>query len=242
MTFLGVDKYEDLPIIFKKTEQQMSNIQIKISELTNDIDILEEKKQILNKKIAFLEKTEEKTSNDRDTFQEVKRRNISALKTQIKELEDDILTKRDLFIKLQPSTDKYLQKLSETYLADYVNNKNKIDSSVQYNEKNITKLISNVQDYYKLIQMFEQAMKEKDMSYGDRESERIRKEIKIKLENFNSKKMLNSQLYESMRTDSKSGLNYEEIIKKSSDLMMSHMFGSSNTSISMQKDRKDTNL
>ena len=65
--------------------------------------------------------------------------------------------KREVFKRIQPITDEYLSKLGESYLADFVPNKANVDREIQYNEQTVNKYLSNVQDYYKLIQTWDEA-------------------------------------------------------------------------------------
>ena len=93
--------------------------------------------------------------------------------------------KRNLFKKIQPFTDEYLIKLNGTYLSEYVPNKYQIDKDLIYNEISVLKFVVNAEDYYNLIQMFDEAMKEKAKGQNDNsEIDRLRNEIRIKLENF----------------------------------------------------------
>jgi len=51
---LGIDDYTELPVVLEKMEEQMSSIEMFISKLTNDLDLLEEKKRNLELKIQKL--------------------------------------------------------------------------------------------------------------------------------------------------------------------------------------------
>ena len=44
--FLGIDDYKELPVVLEKMEEQITSIEMYISKLTNDLDILDEKKRI----------------------------------------------------------------------------------------------------------------------------------------------------------------------------------------------------
>ena len=54
MKFLGVEDYEELPIIYKKTEEQVADVQMHICELENEKHKKEETKQMLLEKIEIL--------------------------------------------------------------------------------------------------------------------------------------------------------------------------------------------
>ena len=60
MKFLGVEDYSELPIIYKKTEEQFSNVQIYIRNLMNTKHNKEEEKENLINQIKLLEKNQEK--------------------------------------------------------------------------------------------------------------------------------------------------------------------------------------
>ncbi len=54
MKFLGIDDYSDIPVVLEKMDDQERSIETLISNLTNDIDILNDKKRLLEYKIDQL--------------------------------------------------------------------------------------------------------------------------------------------------------------------------------------------
>jgi hypothetical protein len=54
MKFLGIDDYSDIPIVLEKMEDQERSIETLISNLINDIDLLNDKKRLLEFKIEQL--------------------------------------------------------------------------------------------------------------------------------------------------------------------------------------------
>ena len=174
------------------------------------------KKEIIQQKIKLLSKKKEVNLKDKDTFVDNKTKSIQRLTEEITNIKKDIEHKRNLFKLLQPTTDEYLLKLNDTYLSEYIPNKNQIDKTLIYNELSVLKFISNVEDYYKLIQMFDIAMKEKAKGNTNNEIDQLRNDIKIKPENFQKEKIMNNSLYSTMKIDTKSGMNYDEIIKRTS--------------------------
>jgi hypothetical protein len=52
--YLGTDNYESLPFILEKMETQMSSIEMFISKLNNEQDVLEEEKREYEEKIRIL--------------------------------------------------------------------------------------------------------------------------------------------------------------------------------------------
>ena len=153
------------------------------------------KKEIIQQKIKLLSKKKEVNLKDKDTFVDNKTKSIQRLTEEITNIKKDIEHKRNLFKLLQPTTDEYLLKLNDTYLSEYIPNKNQIDKTLIYNELSVLKFISNVEDYYKLIQMFDIAMKEKAKGNTNNEIDQLRNDIKIKLENFQKEKIMNNSLY-----------------------------------------------
>ena len=51
---MGIDDYQELPIVLEKMEDQMSSIEMFLSKLTNELDLLEEKKRTIEYKIQSL--------------------------------------------------------------------------------------------------------------------------------------------------------------------------------------------
>ncbi len=52
--YLGIDDYKELPVVLEKMEEQITSIEMFISKLTNELDILEEKKRLLDERILKL--------------------------------------------------------------------------------------------------------------------------------------------------------------------------------------------
>ena len=218
LLFLGIDDYEDLPIVYRKAVDQLSNIEMYLSQLSNECDNLRTQKEILMNKIAFLSDKKKSQGNDKTSFIEEKQNIVDTLTKDIKNVEEDIENKRNLFKRIQPGTDDYLLKLNETYLSEYVPDKCQIDKQLEYNEKSVTKFISSVEEYYLLIQMYQKSMEEKKKGENN-EIDRLRDEIKMKLENFKRENLIDNNLCNSMKLESKNGVNFEDIIKRSSDFI-----------------------
>ena len=51
---MGIDDFQELPVVLDKMEEQMSSIDMFISKLTNEVDTLEEEKKIIDYKIQAL--------------------------------------------------------------------------------------------------------------------------------------------------------------------------------------------
>ena len=219
LLYLGIDDYDDLPLVFKKGQDQLTNVNAYLANVINDIHDLKTQKELLKYKINYL--SEKKIGNVNDKSESIKKREeaITELNANINRYNQAIENKRNLFKRIQPETDKYLTELNNTYLSEYVHDKCQIDSNLAYNEKTVYKFMSNVEEYYKLIQTFEQAMEDKKKGEEVQELEKLRKEMANKLCLFDKEKLLTESLYTSMKMDSKIGITFDDIIKRSSKMI-----------------------
>jgi len=213
--FLGLDNFSELPTVFKKTEQQISNINFYNEKLDLQIDELEQRRDSIIEKIKLLSGKQTENISNKSKFKEQKQQSIKVIENLIQNFEGDMEHKRELFLRIQPITDKYLARLSETYLVDFIPNKANIDPDIDYNEQTVNKYMSNVQDYYKLIQSWDEANKS---AKGDdnRELDKLREEMKQKLGGFEKNRIISKKLVTSMKNELKGGMNIEDIIKKAS--------------------------
>ena len=215
MKFLGLYSYDELPIIFQKNEDQISSIEMYISELTNEKNSKEEHKKNLENQIKELEEKIDKREFEKTGFKNIKESNIKELENKIKEVEDDIKEKRDFFEKLKPDTEKFLNKMNNTYVRDYVPNIISL-KDLKYSEDNIKLIIDNIQNYYTLITEFKQSFKEKHEDNVNSEIDKLREDMKNKLENFkkeNYSKKLKKDL-------SNYGQNYDETIRRTAETIV----------------------
>ena len=219
LLYLGIDDYDDLPLVFKKGQEQLTNVNAYLANVINDIHDLKTQKELLKYKINYL--SEKKIGNVNNKSESIKKREeaITELNANINRYNQAIENKRNLFKRIQPETDKYLTELNNTYLSEYVHDKCQIDSNLAYNEKTVYKFMSNVEEYYKLIQTFEQAMEDKKKGEEVQELEKLRKEMANKLCLFDKEKLLTESLYTSMKMDSKIGITFDDIIKRSSKMI-----------------------
>lgn len=234
--YLGLDSFEQLPEEYSKIENQMSRINIELKNLNVRVDDLEAEKLILQNKISYLSGKKHENSENKSEFLKKKEEEIENISKAIESLERDIEHKRLLFKKIQPETDKYLNKLNVTYLADYVPNKMNVDENIGYTEQTVNKFISNVEDYYKLIQEFDESVKKHENEELS-ELDRLRLEIREKLENFEKNKLLNKNLYSSMKTESKNGVEFSDIIRHTSNMLMESIENPYNISFNESKKR-----
>ncbi len=231
MCYNEVKNYDDLILIFQKNEEQMNNVDMNIIRLENEIGNLEKQNIELDDKIKYYQnkkKTDIKVKND---FMNNKNEKIDKLTKDISNLENEIKKKREFFTKIQPLTDEYLSKLNQTYLSDFIPNKIPVDKNLPYTESTVNKFISNIQDYYKLIQNFEDGINDINRDNYENDIDKLRNEMKNKLENFDKGKIINKTIFTTMKNEQKSGLNFDEIIKRNSEMIIGLLNPSINTSM-----------
>ena len=213
--FLGLDDFCQLPEVFKKTEQQSSNINFYIEKLDLQLDTLEQEKQSIIEQIELLSGKQTENCNNKSKFKEQKEQSIKVMDNLINNFQADIEHKREVFKRIQPITDKYLSVLGESYISDFVPNRETVDPETNYNEQTVNKYLANVQDYYKIIQTWDEANRSVKTD-ENREIDKLRDEMKLKLGGFEKNRIINKKLITSMKNELKSGVNIEDIIKKTS--------------------------
>ena len=239
--FLGLDDFCQLPEVFKKTEQQSSNINFYIEKLDLQLDDLEQEKQSIIDQIELLSGKQTENCNNKSKFKEQKEQSIKIMDNLINKFETDIEHKREVFKRIQPSTDKYLQELGDSYIADFIPNKETVDSNIEYNEQTVNKFLANVQDYYKIIQTWDEANRSIKQD-ENRDIDRLRDEMKLKLGGFEKNRIINKKLIATMKNELKSGVNIEDIIKKASiDIAQQTNVVNNNTMGNTNKPGKDVN-
>ena len=222
--FLGLDDFTELPTVFRKTEQQLSNINFYNEKLDLQIDQLEQRKEAIIKQINLLSGKQSENTTNKSKFKEQKEQNIKVIENLINNFENDMEHKKEVFRRIQPSTDDFLSKLGNSYLADYVPNKTSVDKEVEYNEQTVNKYLSNVQDYYKIIQAWD----ESNRADENKELDKLREEMKQKLGGFEKNRIISKKLMNSMKSELKNGINIEDIIKKASlEITNQHSMNSS---------------
>ena len=232
--FLGVEDYSELPIIYKKTEEQFSSVQMYICNLLNTKHTKEEQKDILIEQIKILEKNQEKDTNDKSNFLEEKKRNIEKLKNHISRIKNEIEEKRDFFGKLQPMSEKFLNRLNETYVGEYIPNKLR-SLNMKYNESNIKNVFDNISNYYKLIIEIEKSFDMNKTDNSNKVLESLGNEFRYTLENFriDGNGNLNSKLIKFEPKTSE--VNYSKEIKKISENLINNMTRSQNMNRTTRK-------
>ena len=239
--FLGLDDFCQLPEVFRKTEQQNSNINFYIEKLDLQLDNLEQEKQSIIEQIELLSGKQSENYENKYKFREQKEQSIKIMDNLIDNFENDIEHKRAVFRRIQPSTDKYLQQLGDSYISDFIPNRETVDPNTHYNEQTVNKFLANVQDYYKIIQTWDEANKTAKQD-ENREIDKLREEMKLKLGGFEKSRIINKKLITTMKNDLKSGTNIEDIIKKASlEIAQQTNYNSSSMNNSMRNAKMDIN-
>ena len=180
--YIGLDSFKELPIVYRKTEQQMSNINMYKEKLETQNDKLEYEKELISKQIEMLSGKKKIGNLKNSEFIEQKLKSIEIIENCAENFEKEINKRMKLIEKIKPETNKYLIKLGDTYLSDFICGKLNIDESSEYNEKTIDKYLSNVQDYFKLVQEWDKSTKENQGK--ENELDKLREEMKQKLGKF----------------------------------------------------------
>ena len=239
--FLGLDDFCQLPEVFRKSEQQNSNINFYIEKLDLQLDNLEQEKQSIIEQIELLSGKQSENYENKSKFREQKEQSIKIMDNLIDNFENDIEHKRAVFRRIQPSTDKYLQQLGDSYISDFIPNRETVDPNTHYNEQTVNKFLANVQDYYKIIQTWDEANKTAKQD-ENREIDKLREEMKLKLGGFEKSRIINKKLITTMKNDLKSGTNIEDIIKKASlEIAQQTNYNSSSMNNSMRNAKMDIN-
>ena len=218
--YLDLDSISYLPEVFQKTEQRLSNINFQLEKLENEQDSLELEKNKLIKEIELLETKRKGMNKYKLKFLEQKKENIRIIDNVNNLLLKDINLKEKFFQKLQNGTDNFLLKFNETYLSDFIFDKINVDKNKKYNYKTINKYLSNVEDYYNLIQEWNENNNTDNFEIIEKHNfDILREEMKQKLEDFQTKRIMNKSLYNSMNIERKNGKGLNEIIKKTSNII-----------------------
>jgi len=236
MKFLGVEDYEELPIIYKKTEEQMASIQTYICELLNEKHEREETKAMLLEQIKILDKNKVETNNNKSNFNDLKKNNIDKLKAHIERINNEIKEKREFFVKLQPMSDRFLERLNNTYVGDYIPNKIR-SLNMKYNENNITNVFDNISNYYKLIIEMENTFEENKIDDSNKVLDSLGDNFRNTLENFKFDGYFNHKL---LKQEQKIyGNDYTQTIEKLAENII-NMAQSGNTSATHKFEKMKT--
>lgn len=221
---LDLTTISDLPEVYRKTEERLSSINFHIKDLENENVRLENEKDTLSKQIELLSTKRKGLSAYRKKFIEQKKLRIRVFERITNNFRKDIKTKEKFIKNLKPETDSFLSKLNETFLSEFIINKMNIDSKTRYNYKNISNYLSNVEDYLNLIYQWKDNNNTDNFELTEQKNmDNLREEMKEKLENFETNRVLNKSLYNSMKTERKNGTGLSQIIKKTSNDIVGQM-------------------
>jgi hypothetical protein len=190
---LGLEKYEELPTIYEMEEVQNSKVDEILSQVSNEVDLLKEQKDIMEKKIKKLLENKKETNNQNQMSLKEKEINIEILIKLNEDLINQINRKKMIFNEMEECTLKFLKKMENTYLADFVVKKMNVEDNSKINETNVLDYLSSVYCYIHLINDFhENVIMKKEVkqnanmsSLVNKSIENLNKEIKFKLSKFN---------------------------------------------------------
>jgi hypothetical protein len=105
-------------------------------------------------------------------------------------------------------------------VSDFVPEKVAINKDVAYSESNVMDVVSNIEDYQKLIEELERNNpgyfdKHAD-SLVNKDIDRLKNEMRTKLDQFRKDNYMNISIYGNLKGENKS-LNFDESIKKMAD-------------------------
>ena len=131
-------------------------------------------------------------------------------------------------------SDKFLNKLNETYVGEYIPNKIR-SLNMKYNESNIINVFDNIANYYKLIIEIEKSFDMNKTDNSNKIIESLGNEFRNTLENFriDGNGNLNSKLikYDTRNTE----IDYSKEIKKISENLINNMGRSQNMNKTTRK-------
>ena len=213
----GLERYEQLPIIYDMEEAQNAKIDEILSEANNDVDILKEQKEILEKKISKLQENKKEINNQNEINIKEKEMNIEILKKLNDDLTNQIKRKKLIFSEMEECTLNFLKKMENTYLSDFVVKKINLGENSKINENNVLDYLGAVYCYLQLINDFHENVQLKNeikqniniSVLASKSIEVLDKEIKFKLSKFNYKNCFNK-----VKKDAKQKNPFDDVIRR----------------------------
>ena len=214
---LGLENYEDLPQVYEMEEAQNAKIDEALSKVSNEVDLLREQKELMEKKISKLQNTKKETNNQNEMNLKEKEINIETLKRLNEELLNQINRKKTLFNDMEECTFNFLNKMENTYLSDFVVKKMNIEENSKLNETNVLDYLGSVYCYIQLINDFNENVQAKKeikqninmSSLANKSIENLDKEIKFKLSKFNYNNCLSK-----VKKDAKQKNTFDDVIRR----------------------------
>ena len=215
---LNLDSYQDLPEFFRKTEERESNISIRLEKIQNENIELEKLKKDIISLTELIKSKKEGNLQDKNKIIKHKKEKIKIINEAISKFKKDIEIKQKFFEKIQPETDKFLKKLNNSYLSEFIHKKIELNDNKKYDCLTVNKYLSNVEDYLNIILEWK---KNNNIDNIDNQNiDKLNEEFKQKLDNFEKYKLINKTLIESMQIDRKNGIQLKDIIKTTSKKLM----------------------
>ena len=213
----GLEHYQELPQLYEMDETQNAKIEQALSNISNEVDLLKEQKELMEKKIKKLQENKKETINQNEINVKEKEANIDNLKKLNEDLLNQIKQKKVLFSDLQECTFNFLKKMGNTYLSDFVVKKINIEENSKMNENNVLDYLGSVYCYIQLISDFnDNVLMKKEIkqnmnttSLVNKSIENLDKEIKFKLLKFNYKNCLNK-----VKKDKKQNNMFDDVIRR----------------------------
>ena len=214
---LGLENYEDLPQVYEMEEDQNAKIDEALSKVSNEVDLLKEQKELMEKKISKLQNTKKETNNQNEMNLKEREFNIETLKRLNEDLLNQINRKKTLFNDMEECTFNFLNKMENTYLSDFVVKKMNIEETSKLNETNVLDYLGSVYCYIQLINDFNENVEAKKeikqninmSSLANKSIENLDKEIKFKLSKFNYNNCLNK-----VKKDAKQKNAFDDVIRR----------------------------
>ena len=214
---LGLENYEDLPQVYEMEEAQNAKIDEALSKVSNEVDLLREQKELMEKKISKLQNTKKETNNQNEMNLKEKEINIENLKRLNEDLLNQINRKKTLFNDMEECTFNFLNKMENTYLSDFVAKKMNIEENSKLNETNVLDYLGSVYCYIQLINDFNENVQAKKeikqninmSSLANKSIENLDKEIKFKLSKFNYNNCLSK-----VKKDAKQKNTFDDVIRR----------------------------
>jgi hypothetical protein len=214
---LGLENYEDLPQVYEMEEAQNAKIDEVLSKVSNEVDLLKEQKELMEKKISKLQNTKKETNNQNEMNLKEREINIETLKRLNEDLLNQINRKKTLFNDMEECTFNFLNKMENTYLSDFVVKKMNIEETSKLNETNVLDYLGSVYCYIQLINDFNENVQAKKeikqninmSSLANKSIENLDKEIKFKLSKFNYNNCLNK-----VKKDAKQKNAFDDVIRR----------------------------
>lgn len=217
LLFLGLEKYEELPVIYSMEEVQNSKTDEVLSQINNEVELLKEQKILMEKKISKLQRNKQEMNKKNEVNLKEREINIELLKKLNDDLVNQITRKKMIFTYLEECTFNFLKKMEDTYISDFVVKKMNIDDNSRINETNVLDYLGSVYCYIQLINDFNenvQIKKELKQSsnvstQANKSIENLNKEIRFKLSKFNY-----SNCFNKVKKDAKQKNDFDDVIRR----------------------------